>query len=138
MNLFERRKRGVHFALVVFFFEHPDMLDQITERNHFGNIQRALDLVQHIQPFRFHRLGNVDVRVRSGPSPHVVAVHRRVQRVQFQLGVPEPVPQFVDLRLVPIIQMLARAEDLHRRYPRLPDLVQPDGVQAMIHQQVSG
>ena len=44
--------------------------------------------------------------------------------------------QLVDLRLVPIIQMLAGAEDLHRRNPRLPNLVQPDRVQTMIHEQV--
>ena len=59
-----------------------------------------------------------------------------MQRVQFQLGIPKPVSQLVDLRAIAIIQMLSRAENLHGRHARLPNLVQPDGVQAMIHQQV--
>jgi len=56
--------------------------------------------------------------------------------MQFQLGVPEPVPKLIDLRAVVIVQVLARAENLDGRHARLPDPVQPDSVQAVIHQQV--
>ena len=61
-----------------------------------------------------HRLGDGDDGVRPGAAPDLVVVHRRMQRVQLQLGIAEPVAEFGDLRLVAIVQMLARAEDLYR------------------------
>ena len=54
----------------------------------------ALDLVHHVQTLRFHRLGDGDHGMRSGAAPDLVVVHRRVQRVQLQLGIAEPVAQF--------------------------------------------
>ncbi len=56
--------------------------------------------------------------------------------MQLQLGIAEPVAQFVDLRAIAIIQMLARAEDLDRRNAGLLDPVQPDRREPMIDEQV--
>ena len=50
-----------------------DMLDQIAERNRLGDLERALDLIHHLQPLAFHRLGNVDDRVRPRAAPDIVA-----------------------------------------------------------------
>ena len=112
------------------------MLDQIAERNRLGDLERALDLVHHLQALGFHRLGDIDMRIRSGPAPDIVAVHGRVQRMQLQFGIAKPVAQLGDLRAIAIVQVLARAENLHRRDARLMDLIQPDGGQPMIHEQV--
>ena len=56
-----------------------------------GDFERALDLVHHLQPRALHRLGDGDDGVRSGAAPDLVVVHGRVQRVQLQLGIAEPV-----------------------------------------------
>src|SRR5260370_33894503 len=94
VDLFQRRERGLNLAVVVLFVGNSEVLDQITKRNDFRNVQRALDLFDHKEPLRFHRLGNGDEGVRAGPSPHVVAIHRRVQRMQLQLRGAQPVAQF--------------------------------------------
>ena len=95
----------------------------------------------------FHRLGDGDDGVRAGAAPDLVVVHRRVDRVQLQLGIAEPVAQFGDLRLVAIVQVLARAEDLHggnsglldsaRAAPRQPVVDEQVRGQYVIHQVVS-
>jgi hypothetical protein len=58
--------------------------------------------------------------------------------MQLQLRIAKPVAKFGDLRLIPIIQMLPRAKNLHGRNSRLPDSIQPNGVQTMIDKQVRG
>ena len=73
---------------------------------------------------RLHRFGDGDDGVRPGAAPDLVVVHGRVQRVQLQIGIAEPVAQFGDLRLIAIIQVLARAEDLHRGDPGLLDFAE--------------
>src|SRR5271170_7999 len=138
IQLLERRERGLHLALVVFFLENADVLNQVTERNDFRNIQGSLDLVEHVQPLRFYGLGNVDMRVGARSSPDFVTVHGRMQRMEFQLGIPEPMAELVDLGAIPIVQMLAGAEDLYGRHARLVDSIEPDGIQTMIDHQVGG
>ena len=88
-----------------------------------GDLEGALDLVHHLAAACAFT-GSVMVidGVRPGAAPDLVVVHGRVQRVQLQLGIAEPVAEFGDLRLVAIVQVLARAEDLHRGDSGLLDL----------------
>ncbi len=57
-----------------------------------------------------------------------------MQRMELELGFPEPVPQFSDLRPVVIVQMLARTEYFDQRDAGLPDPVQPNVGEAMVDQ----
>src|SRR5437899_11759142 len=50
-------------------------------------IKRALDLIHHLDPLPLHRLGERDDGMRPRAAPDLVAVHRRVQGVQLQLGI---------------------------------------------------
>src|SRR5579883_2467998 len=61
-----------------------------------------------------------------------------MQRVEFHFRVTKPVTQFRDLRLIAIVQVLARAEDFHRQNSRLLDAAQQRRSQAMIDKQVRG
>src|SRR5262249_15843 len=60
VDLLQRAERRVEFALVVFFACHANVLDQIAERNSFCDFERALDLVDHLQPFGLRRLSDAD------------------------------------------------------------------------------
>ena len=51
--------------------------------------------------------------------------------MQLQFGIAEPVSKFGDLCLVPVIQVLARAEDLYRADPQLLDSAEQRGRQVM-------
>src|ERR1700730_207548 len=83
VDLLERAKCRIQLALVEFFLGESNMLDKIAEWYGVGDIQGALNLVQHGQALGLHRLGQVDVGIRGGPAPELVAVHGRVQRVEF-------------------------------------------------------
>jgi len=56
--------------------------------------------------------------------------------MQLDLGVSKPVAQFRHLRLLAVIQVLARAVDLHGGDARLLDTAQQRDGQAMIDEQV--
>src|SRR5579871_311009 len=56
--------------------------------------------------------------------------------MQLELRCAEPMAQLVDLRAIPIVQMLARAEYLDRGHSCLPDFIQPNGIEPVIHQQM--
>src|SRR5215472_9666210 len=64
IDFLKRGERCFHLVLVVFFSGDPDMLYEVTERNHLRDIDGAFDLVDHEKTLRFHRLRNIDVRVR--------------------------------------------------------------------------
>src|ERR1700680_1290513 len=83
VDLLERAKCRIQLALVEFFLGDADMLDQITEWYDVGDVQRALNFIQHGQALGLHWFGQVDVGIRASPAPEVVAVHGRVQRVEF-------------------------------------------------------
>ena len=120
-QLLERAKRRFDGVFGKLLPADAQMLDQIAERNHLGDFQRALDLTHPVDAVRLVPVGDVDVRVRPGAAPDLVGVHRRMQRMELQLGIAKPVPQFADLRFVPVVQMLRRAEDFDRRTsPRPP------------------
>src|SRR5262249_51832608 len=126
-KLFERGKRRIHFALVEFFALNTDVLDQIAERNLLGDFDGALNFFHHAETFVFHRLRDGDDRIRPGTPPHIIRVHRRVQRVKLQFGIAEPVAKLSDLALVTIIQVLASAENLNQGNARVPNTIQPHG-----------
>ena len=138
VEFLERAPGGVELAHVELFAAHADVLDQVLERNRFGNLQGPLDLVHHVQPRALHRLGDGDHGVRSGTAPDLVVVHRRVQRVQLQIGIAEPVAQFGDLRLIAIIQVLARAENLYRGDSGVLNFSEQRGCQPVIDEQMRG
>ena len=133
-DFLERGERRVHLALVVLLADDAEVLDQVAKRN--DSAISSARLISSTTCRRFDFTGSVMLmmRVRTGASPDVVVVHRRVQRVQLQLGIAEPVAQFGDLRPVVIIQVLAGAENLDQRNARVPDPVQPDRGEAMIHE----
>ena len=56
--------------------------------------------------------------------------------MKFEFGIAEPVAEFGDLRLVAIIQVLTRAEDLDCADTGLLDSAEQGRRQAMIHEQV--
>jgi hypothetical protein len=58
--------------------------------------------------------------------------------MQFDLGIAKPVAQFVDLRFVAIVQVLACAEDFHQRDSGVPDAVEPLRGEVMIDEQMCG
>ena len=128
----------VDLAHVELLAADAHVLDQVPERNHLGDFEGALDLVHHLQALALHRLGDGDDGVRAGAAPDLVVVHGRVQRVQLQLGIAEPVAEFGDLRLVAIVQVLARAENLDRGNAGLLDSAEQRRRQPVIDEQVRG
>ncbi len=88
---------------------------------------------------RLDLTGSVMVMTEWGPErPHTSSViHRRVQRVEFQLRVAEEMPQFGDLGAVLVVEVLPGAEDLHGRNAGLPDSLQPHGRQPVVRDDVS-
>ncbi len=135
-QLFQRRKGRIELAHIELLAAHAQVLDQVAERNHLRDFQRALDFVHHLQPPPLHRLGDGNHRMRPRPAPDLVGVHRRVQRMQLQVRIAEPVAQLRDLRLVAIIQVLPRAENLHGGNPGLLDPPQQRRGQPVVHEQV--
>ena len=61
-----------------------------------------------------------------------------MQRVQFQIGLAEPVAEFLDLRLIAIVEVLARAENLYRGDSGLLNFSQQRRRQPVIDEQMSG
>ena len=116
-QFFKRRKGGFDGVLGKLLSVDAQMLNQILERNDFRDLQRALDLIHPPDAVGFFAFRNVDVRVRPGAAPDLVGIHGRMQRVQLQRGIAEPVPEFSDLRFVAVIEMLRRTEDLDGRDP---------------------
>ena len=60
-----------------------------------------------------------------------------MQRVELQLGIAKPVPQFGNLAGIVIVEMLAGAKDLNYGDAGVPNAVQPNGSQAMIYKKMS-
>jgi hypothetical protein len=56
--------------------------------------------------------------------------------MQFQSGVAKPVAQLRDLRAIAVIQVLPRAEDLHRVDSRALHLIELRNREPVIHKQV--
>src|SRR4029077_8568276 len=51
VNLLQGREGRIQFALVKLFLGYADMLDQVAEWDGIGDVQGALDLVQHGKAF---------------------------------------------------------------------------------------
>jgi hypothetical protein len=112
------------------------MLDEVAVGRHLGDVERALDLVHHGDALALHGLGEGDDGVRPAASPDLVVVYGRVQGVELEIGVAEPVAQFGDLRLVVVVEVLAGAENLDRGDAGLPDPSEQGGGQAVINEYV--
>src|SRR5579863_10360427 len=137
-QLLERRERGIEFTVAVLLAQHADVLDQIAVRDGLRDFERALDFVHHLETLTLHRLSNGDDGVRPRASPDFVGVHRRMQRVELQLGFTEPVAQLGDLGAIPAVQVLTRAEDLDLRNTGLPHVLEPGDAKTVVHEQVRG
>src|SRR5262249_50085934 len=68
----------------------------------------------------------------------VIVVHGRVQGVQRQLGVAEPMTQFRHLASITVVEVLPRAEDLHRGNARVHDPIQHRYGETVVDKQVCG
>ena len=55
-----------------------------------------------------------------------------------QFRVVKPVTKFDDLRFIPIVDVLSRAENFDCRKASVPDPLEPDRRQAMFYEEVSG
>ena len=86
------------------------MLDQIFERHNFGDLDGALDFVDPLDAVGLRVIGDVDVGVRTGATPVFVGIHGRMQGVEFEFGIAEPVAEFGDLGGVAPVEMLFGAE----------------------------
>jgi hypothetical protein len=137
-QLLESREGGIDLPLVVLFTGDADVLDQIPERNCFGDLERPFDFVHHPQTLRLHWLGDGNDRMRTGPSPDLIGIHRRVHGMELKVGIPKPVPQFNDLGAVAIVQMLTRAKNLYCRDSGLLDPVQHCNREPVVDEQVRG
>src|SRR6478736_2001529 len=58
--------------------------------------------------------------------------------MNFQFRIPKPMSEFIDLGFIPVVQMLARAEYFDERNACIPNPVQPDRSETMIHKQMCG
>ena len=116
----------------------PDVLDEVLEGDGLGDFQGALDLIHHGQARALHRFGDVDDGVRSGAAPDLIGIHGRVQRVELQIGIAEPVAEFGDLRLIAIIEVLATAEDFHCGDSGLLNSAEQGRRQPVIDEQMGG
>ncbi len=72
------------------------------------------------------------------PAWRMVAIGRRVYRVQRQSVFAQGVAQFAHSLRVAITEMLRSAENLHRRKSRLRDFRQQRRAQRLIHKSVCG
>ena len=91
----ERRERRVHLALVELLARSRPGAGSGSGTESISAISSARLISSTIcSRLRLHRLRDVDDGVRPGPAPDLVGVHRRVQRVQLQLGIAKPVAQF--------------------------------------------
>lgn len=135
-QVFQGRKCGIHLAFIKLLLSYTEVLDEVLERHGFGDLDGALDLVTHLETDALYGLGNRNHRMWTGTSPHVVRIHRRVQRVNFQFAILEPVPQLANLSAVPVIEVLPSAKNLHLGNAGVPDAVQPYGGQAVIDEKM--
>ena len=58
--------------------------------------------------------------------------------MDLQLRIAEPMAEFIDLRPVPVIEMLAGAKDLDSRKPGGPDSFEPNRCEPIANEQVAG
>ena len=135
-QLFQGRKGGVELVHIELFAAHAYVLDQVAEWDDLRDFEGALDFIHHEQALGLHGLGDGHHGVGSRAAPDFVRVHGRMERVQAQVGIAEPVAQLGHLRLVAIVQVLAGAKDLHLRHARLLDAGEGGRGEAMIHEHV--
>ena len=108
------------------------MLYQVTEGYDLRDFQRALDFVDPPDSIGLHPIRDIDMRVRPGATPDLICIHRRVQGMELQGGIPKPVPELTNLRFIPVIHVLRGAEYLDSRNARAFHPVQPRRRQTMV------
>ena len=109
------------------------VLNEKTERNVFGDFQGAFDLVHGIDTARAVGGGNVDGR-RSGTSPFVIRVQRRVYGIQRNAGGFEPVGNFANvLFAVGIVEVLPSGENLDRLGSCLDKFIEQARMKPFLH-----
>ena len=123
-QLFQRTEGGIQFAVVIFFVQAADVLDEVGTGNVFGHLDRAFDFVNHDDSFGFLRLANIEVRMRPAAPPDIVGMQGQVQRVQLQPGILEPVTEFLHLAPVVVIHVLARTENFDGGDARIGNFLQ--------------
>ncbi len=115
-------------------FARAHVLHQKTERNLFGDFERALDLIHGLDAAG--AVGGRDVDGRStGASPFVIGIERRVDRIQRNPACSKPVRDFPHVLLaVGIVEMLPRRKNLDRLRTAASQPVQHAGMQPLFYE----
>ena len=124
---------GFEFLFVEGFVGIADVLDEKAERDVLGDFEGAFDFVHGIDASGAVGGGDVDGR-RTGASPLVVGVQRRVDGIEWNAGGAEPVGNFADMLLaIGVIEVLAGGEDFDRLGSPLDQLVKQARMESFLY-----
>jgi hypothetical protein len=83
-----------------------EVLDEIAERDHFGDFDGALDFIHPFDALGLDLRSVMLMWCRAGAAPVLVGVHGRMEGVELEFGIAKPVAEFGDLGFVAVVEML--------------------------------
>ena len=110
------------------------------ERNLFGGLEGALDLVHGSDAVGFLRIDEIDVGGDvAGPlAASTVAEVKRLMECGCDAGVAEPCSDVADSGAVAVVEVVAGGKDFDRLCAGLVESVEQAGVQALLEEDVGG
>src|SRR5208337_4658974 len=137
VQVFNGGESGIELTEVILFIGKAQMKNEVTKREELGNFDGALDLIHGGDSQAAPQVGNGN-RQSSRPPPIPVAKKGRVQGMESNGVVAEPLRYIAQLVRIVIVQMLAGGHDFEITQARGQYLVQGVRIEPFLRKQGGG